>query len=106
MSTAVIHGESLGERHGQKLGTRQGTGFALALKRRAIMFEASWKKRSVHCPNCQGEKVRRSRRKGIGESLLHRLLFMSPYRCLDCHERFFRNRLFFTSMDTRDHGER
>ncbi len=106
MSTAVIHGESLGERQGPKVGTRQGAGFALALKRGVIMFATSGKKRSIYCPNCSGTKVRRSRTKGIGERLLHLLLFMSPYRCRDCSERFFRSPLFFTPMDRRNHGER
>jgi hypothetical protein len=44
---------------------------------------------SVWCPDCQSAQVRRSRTRGIVESLLAGLL-IRPYRCEECDCRFFR----------------
>jgi hypothetical protein len=60
------------------------------------MYEAPKLTRILICPNCGGKEVRRSRRKGLGEAILHLVLFVSPFRCRECYERFFRLRLFFS----------
>jgi predicted Zn-ribbon and HTH transcriptional regulator len=44
------------------------------------------------CPNCDSASIHRSRRTGLHESLLHWVLFISPYRCKDCDYRHFRFR--------------
>jgi predicted Zn-ribbon and HTH transcriptional regulator len=41
------------------------------------------------CPDCQSDQVRRSRMRGIVESLLAMLL-IRPYRCEECDYRFSR----------------
>jgi hypothetical protein len=46
-----------------------------------------------HCPTCGSTWIHRSRRKDLMESLLHYVLFMSPYRCNECDERHLRFRL-------------
>jgi hypothetical protein len=70
------------------------------------MYEAPKLNRILICPNCGGKEVRRSRRKGAGESLMHLLLFVSPFRCRECYERFFRLRLLFSSEPpTMHHAE-
>jgi hypothetical protein len=61
------------------------------------MYEAPKITRILICRNCGGKEVRRSRRKGAGETLLHLLLFISAFRCRECYERFFRLRLLFAS---------
>ncbi len=53
------------------------------------MDSAKLPKRFHICPNCGSDNVRRSLRKGPKDWVLRRLLFQSPYRCLDCDERFF-----------------
>ena len=40
------------------------------------------------CPRCGSTNVRRSRRRGLLERVLLRLLGLRPYRCEDCDERF------------------
>jgi len=68
------------------------------------MFEALQKKQIIYCPNCQSANVRRSRTRKLEERIQHVLLFKSPYRCMDCDQRFFRNRLFFRLKHTRHHA--
>jgi len=46
-----------------------------------------------HCPSCGSTSIHRSRRKDFVETILHYILFMSPYRCDECYERHFRFRL-------------
>lgn len=70
------------------------------------MFETPRKRQSISCPYCTSIRVQRSRTRGIGERLLHLLLFESPYRCQQCFKRFFRSRLFFTLEGKRHHGVR
>jgi hypothetical protein len=41
------------------------------------------------CPHCAGLNTRRSLREGLFEFLLHWVLFLSPYRCRDCYQRYF-----------------
>lgn len=41
------------------------------------------------CPYCESENVRRSRRQGLFEKSLGRLLFLHPYRCEACDARYF-----------------
>jgi hypothetical protein len=48
---------------------------------------------SVHCPNCCSKKVRRSRRNGVFEKTLLKVLGVRPYRCKECDERYFGVRL-------------
>jgi hypothetical protein len=49
--------------------------------------------KSSFCPNCASAAIRRSRRQGFLEQVLHRVLFISPYRCNACDNRYFRLRL-------------
>jgi len=49
--------------------------------------------KTVFCPNCGSAEVYRSRRKGLKEFFLHRLFFISPYRCAECDYRHLRSRL-------------
>jgi hypothetical protein len=41
---------------------------------------------SMSCPRCKGTSVRRSKRKGLEKALI----VVRPFRCKDCHHRFFR----------------
>lgn len=41
------------------------------------------------CPACGGRNVHRSRRHGLLERTLLRLLRLRPYRCPDCNYRFY-----------------
>jgi transposase-like protein len=50
-------------------------------------------RKSSVCPRCASPAIRRSRRKGLLEHVLHSALFISPYRCGSCDERYFRLRL-------------
>jgi hypothetical protein len=50
------------------------------------------------CPNCQSTSCHRSRRSGAVDFILHTFFFITPYRCKDCDQRFFRRR---TSKDLR-----
>lgn len=43
---------------------------------------------SRQCARCQGNKIRRSRRRGIWERVIS-LVGVYPYRCHDCDHRFF-----------------
>lgn len=43
---------------------------------------------SISCPDCQSDVIRRSRTRGIAESLLA-YLRIRPYRCEECDHRFF-----------------
>jgi hypothetical protein len=44
----------------------------------------------IHCPECHGLRIHRSRRRGLLESRLFAMLFIRPFRCLACDHRFFR----------------
>jgi hypothetical protein len=44
----------------------------------------------ITCPNCRSSLFHRSRPKGIVETFLLPLIFMRPFRCEACDERFFR----------------
>ena len=46
------------------------------------------------CPNCQSASYHRSRRRGAVDFILHHFFFITPYRCRECDERFFRKRSF------------
>jgi len=43
------------------------------------------------CRSC-GSAIYRSKRNGFVESLLHHILFISPYRCVGCNDRQLRFR--------------
>jgi hypothetical protein len=49
--------------------------------------------KSSPCPSCASHSIHRSRRKGMLEQILHGALFISPYRCNACDERYYRLRL-------------
>lgn len=41
------------------------------------------------CPKCRSLFFDSSRRKGFLETTIFRLLLLRPYRCADCHHRFY-----------------
>jgi len=41
-----------------------------------------------HCPVCQRANIRKSKRRGLLESVVLRLFRVRPYRCLTCDWRF------------------
>ena len=41
------------------------------------------------CPSCGSQRVYRSRRRGVAERMLFRLLLVRPYRCESCDVRFY-----------------
>jgi predicted RNA-binding Zn-ribbon protein involved in translation (DUF1610 family) len=49
--------------------------------------------KSSLCPNCASHAIRRSRKKGLLERTLLAALFVNPYRCESCDQRYFRWRL-------------
>jgi transposase-like protein len=49
--------------------------------------------KSSLCPQCASASIRRSRKSGILEQVLHSVLFISPYRCNACDKRYYRLRL-------------
>jgi len=42
------------------------------------------------CPQCNSERIRRSKRRGFIEHVPLTLLFLKPFHCGDCKHRFFR----------------
>lgn len=44
----------------------------------------------LSCPWCQSKHIHRSRRKGIIERRILAMLFVRPFRCEGCDNRFFR----------------
>ena len=46
----------------------------------------------LSCPECGSQTIHRSMRRGLKESILHRVFLVSPYRCDDCDHRYFRRR--------------
>jgi len=51
--------------------------------------ERAVKHKRLICPNCDGGNIHRSHRKNLIE-LASSLLFIRPFRCVDCHHRFWR----------------
>jgi hypothetical protein len=45
----------------------------------------------ISCPNCRGLLIYRSRKKGILEHVLSKIIFVHPFRCEGCDTRFFRS---------------
>ena len=45
---------------------------------------------SINCPSCQGQRIHRSKTKGVLESGLLAMIFVRPFRCEKCDYRFFR----------------
>ena len=45
--------------------------------------------RNHHCHSCGSKRVSRSRRRGVVERVLLRLLLIRPYRCNNCDFRFY-----------------
>jgi DNA-directed RNA polymerase subunit RPC12/RpoP len=43
-----------------------------------------------HCPHCQSKNITKSKRRGLLESMVLKLVHVRPYRCLACDSRFFR----------------
>ena len=48
--------------------------------------------RSSKCPNCGSHQYYKSRRRGLWEHILHSIFSLSPLRCTNCDERYFRFR--------------
>ena len=44
----------------------------------------------IHCPQCQSKNISKSKRRGLLESVVYRLIHVRPYRCQSCDLRFFR----------------
>ena len=44
----------------------------------------------ISCPNCGSLLIYRSRKKGILEHVLSKIIFVHPFRCEGCDSRFFR----------------
>jgi hypothetical protein len=44
----------------------------------------------AHCPKCLSSNIRRSKRRGLLESVVSTVTRVRPYRCLSCDSRFFR----------------
>jgi hypothetical protein len=44
----------------------------------------------ICCPNCESARIHQSRRRGIVERVILALLFVRPFRCELCDQRFFR----------------
>ena len=44
----------------------------------------------THCPRCQSKNISKSKRRGLFESLVFKLIHVRPYRCQSCDLRFFR----------------
>src|SRR5277367_4117138 len=42
-----------------------------------------------HCPLCHSERIHQSRRKGMLERLVLAMMFVRPFRCERCDNRFF-----------------
>jgi hypothetical protein len=45
---------------------------------------------ATYCPQCQSKNIRKSRRRGLLESVVYTLIHVRPYRCQSCDLRFFR----------------
>jgi YgiT-type zinc finger domain-containing protein len=45
--------------------------------------------RGAHCPRCNSSKIHRSRRKGLVDRSLLRVLGVHAYRCKECDERYY-----------------
>ena len=76
-----------------QLSTRQMHNFALRLfspARPKTMNLSYLYSHHPRCPSCGSSAIRRSRRKGLLETLLRWVFFISPYRCQDCKYRHFR----------------
>jgi hypothetical protein len=41
------------------------------------------------CPYCDKHRVRRSRRRGVFESVVLPMLLLRPFRCLECNRRHY-----------------
>ena len=63
-----------------------------------LLRVAAIRQRDIKCPYCGWLQVRRSSRHGLREWLL-KGLFVLPYRCLACQNRFFRFELNFRHSD-------
>jgi DNA-directed RNA polymerase subunit RPC12/RpoP len=46
----------------------------------------------LKCPQCASQDTRRSERRGPFERVVLPLLYMRPYRCMDCDARFYARR--------------
>ena len=59
-----------------------------------------WGTQTHICPRCGGREVRRSRKRGLVEQLVSRILSIHPYRCEECDHRHYRVRLTQASRQT------
>ena len=44
----------------------------------------------ISCPSCGSEQIHQSRRKGFLEKRILLIVFVRPFRCEECDDRFFR----------------
>ena len=44
----------------------------------------------ICCPNCESARIHLSRRKGFLEKGILAMIFIRPFRCEECDDRFFR----------------
>ena len=44
----------------------------------------------ISCPSCRGERIHQSRRNGFLEKVILAMIFVRPFRCEKCDDRFFR----------------
>jgi len=44
----------------------------------------------MSCPLCRSKRIHRSKRKGIIEQVILAMIFIKPFRCERCDNRFFR----------------
>jgi len=44
----------------------------------------------ICCPNCDSARIHPSRRKGFVEKGILAMIFVRPFRCEECDDRFFR----------------
>ncbi len=52
------------------------------------LIRAGWERLLKACPHCECARVRRSRRRNLGERLIS-WCGLYPFKCSDCERRFF-----------------
>jgi hypothetical protein len=70
-----------------------------------VAKRVKWIQRRAECPRCEGRALRRSRRRGWVERLLHQMFDVEPYHCHNCRHRFLRVRLPEVPERTQPEGQ-